>query len=484
MTGVERILGFIGSAAGWTGGGSWAKAVVKMARATVAAAGRAFIEDAECSGKIPFEKEHGREHGARVPKTIALPRVRPIELDFTPVEVAARLRHRPGMCFFDTALESPGRDQLSVLAAAPTEILQGRLGVDDDRLRRRLSLHAGDAPDCGIPAGFLGGWVDYDGAFCFGVYEHALVYSHRDAAWHEVGEGRTLLGESLTPQGFIQPAFVPEMTSERYIAMVRRAQEYIAAGDIYQVNLTHRFSSQWPGGGFGFYEALRHYSPAPYAGFLDLGGRQVLSSSPECFLKISGRMISTRPIKGTRPRRSDALADERSAFDLLTSPKEIAELVMITDLERNDLGQVCDFGTVSVRELLALERFEQVFHLVSTIEGRLRPGVDHLAALAACFPGGSITGAPKRRAREIIAELEVVPRGLYTGAIGWLGFNGESRFNIAIRTVIIEGGIAHFHVGAGIVADSEPAREWQETLDKAAGILLAAERFGAGANRA
>jgi para-aminobenzoate synthetase component I len=203
----------------------------------------------------------------------------------------------------------------------------------------------------------------------------------------------------------------------------------------------------------------------------------VLSSSPESFLKMSGRAVCTRPIKGTRPRRADATADEKSAYDLITSPKEIAELIMITDLERNDLGQVCEFGSVTVPELLTIERHEQVFHLVSTVEGRLRPDVDHLAALRACFPGGSITGAPKRRAREIIAELEPEPRGLYTGAIGWIGFNGESQFNIAIRTVVIEDGCAHFHVGAGIVADSKPEREWQETLDKAAGILLAAERM-------
>ena len=147
---------------------------------------------------------------------------------------------------------------------------------------------------------------------------------------------------------------------------------------------------------------------------------------------------------------------------------------MITDLERNDIGQVCEYGSVLVRELLKLERFEQVFHLVSTVEGRLAPGIDHVAALRACFPGGSITGAPKKRAREIIAELEPVPRGLYTGTLGWFGFNGESRFNIAIRTIVVEEGMAHFHVGAGIVADSVAEMEWQETLDKAAGILSAA----------
>ena len=153
-------------------------------------------------------------------------------------------------------------------------------------------------------------------------------------------------------------------------------------------------------------------------------------------------------------------------------------MIMITDLERSDIGAVCEFGSVSVKELLKLERFEQVFHLVSTIEGRLRPEINHVSALHACFPGGSITGAPKKRAREIIGELESGPRGNYTGAIGWFGFNGESHFNIAIRTAVLEEGRAHFQVGAGIVADSVPEKEWQETLDKAAGILLAAASLG------
>ena len=268
------------------------------------------------------------------------------------------------------------------------------------------------------------------------------------------------------------------MDRERFCDMVARALEYIAAGDIYQVNLAHKFTAGWQGDPFAFYEALRHYSPTAYSAFLDCDGRAILSSSPELFLKMSGRTIRTRPIKGTRPRRADLHSDEKSAYDLITSQKEIAELVMITDLERNDLGQVCDYGSVSVPELLKLERFEQVFHLVSTVDGHLRSNVDHVSALRACFPGGSITGTPKRRARQIIAELEPERRGLYTGAIGWFGFNGESQFNIAIRTAVADGGHVHFHVGAGIVADSIPEKEWQETLDKAAGILLAAERYG------
>jgi aminodeoxychorismate synthase component I len=257
--------------------------------------------------------------------------------------------------------------------------------------------------------------------------------------------------------------------------MVRRAKEYIAAGDIYQVNLSQKFRADWSGDALEFYGALRHCSPAPYAAFIEMEGRALLSSSPECFLRMSGRRIRTRPIKGTRPRLPDPQADERSALDLITSEKEIAELVMITDLERNDLGQVCEYGSVRATDLLKLERFEQVFHLVSTVDGRLRADVDHIAALRACFPGGSITGAPKKRAMEIIAELEPSPRGVYTGAMGWFGFNGESQFNIAIRTVVMEEGTAHFHVGAGIVADSDPEAEYEETLHKAAGIFSAAE---------
>jgi len=406
--------------------------------------------------------------------------VRPLQLDLSPVEVAARVRHRRGVVFFDSALEGARGAQLSVIAAEPVRLLRGNLEHDAGLLRESLAAHRAEAADFGVPAGFLAGVVDYDGTFCFGEYEHALIFRHADASWMQAGDGLGALASANSvspPAPPPWPRFTDEGSRAEYCAMVARAQDYIAAGDIYQVNLAHRFSAPWQGEAFAFYEALRHYSPAPYAAYLDLGGRTILSTSPECFLDLSGRAIRTRPIKGTRPRRAEHDADERSAFDLITSPKEVAELVMITDLERNDLGQVCDYGTVAARELLALERFEQVFHLVSTVEGRLREGIDHIAALHACFPGGSITGAPKKRAREIIAELERKPRGLYTGAIGWLGFNGESRFNIAIRTVVIEQGVAHFHVGAGIVADSIPENEWKETLDKAAGILLAAERL-------
>ncbi|MBU3665365.1 MAG: aminodeoxychorismate synthase component I [Chthoniobacterales bacterium] len=269
------------------------------------------------------------------------------------------------------------------------------------------------------------------------------------------------------------PDFRPGVTHEDWVRRVGVAKEYIAAGDIYQVNLTHTLGAPWTGDAGPLYPRLRATSPAPFSCFLRLGDTTVLSTSPECFLDIDGRHIVTRPIKGTRPRCSDQDADRAAARDLLRSPKERAELTMITDLERNDLGQVCDYGSVRVTALCALESFAQVHHLVSTVEGRLRPEVTALQALRACYPGGSITGAPKRRAREIISELEPSPRGIYTGAIGFFGFDGRAIFNIAIRTLVVRGGIATFGVGAGIVADSDPEAEYEETMHKAAGLFSA-----------
>jgi anthranilate/para-aminobenzoate synthase component I len=229
----------------------------------------------------------------------------------------------------------------------------------------------------------------------------------------------------------------------------------------------------------GFYGRLRECSPAPYAALMRGESGVVASSSPELFLRMEGREVMTRPIKGTRARHGDAEMDAAAARELAASAKERAELVMITDLERNDLGQVCEYGSVEARELLRLERYAQVHHLVSTVTGRLREDVDHVEALRACFPGGSVTGAPKKRAREIIAELEPAPRGVYTGAMGYMGYDGRSAFNIAIRTAVLEAeGRAHFHVGAGIVADSEPRLEWEETLWKARGMLKAARPPG------
>ena len=263
------------------------------------------------------------------------------------------------------------------------------------------------------------------------------------------------------------------LTRDNFLAAVDCAQRFIHAGDIYQVNLSQRLTAQSVFSGWEMFQKLSAVSPAPFSAYLDCGEFQIASSSPEQFFRMSGAHIITRPIKGTRPRDADATRDAQLAYELQTCAKELAELVMITDLLRNDLGKVCEYGSVQVPELAKLEKFAQVQHLVSTVEGRLRNNVTHFAAFASCFPGGSITGAPKFRAMEIIDELEPVSRGPYCGALGYLGFNRESQLNIAIRTAICAAGKIHFNVGAGIVADSNPAAEYAETLAKARGFLTA-----------
>ncbi len=268
-------------------------------------------------------------------------------------------------------------------------------------------------------------------------------------------------------------SFRSNMSKDEFTAKVRRVQEYINAGDIYQANLSHRLTAQTAAPGWDFFQRLCDVSPAPFAAFLDCGEFQICSSSPELFLRLNGPSVQTRPIKGTRPRAKDPTRDAQLTYELQTSGKDMAELVMITDLLRNDLGKVCEYGSVQVPELVRLERYPQVQHLVSTITGRLSPEQTHSSAFASCFPGGSVTGAPKIRAMEIIDELEPVTRGPYTGAIGYLGFNRESQLSIAIRTAICRPGEIHFHVGAGIVADSMAEAEYDETMAKASGFLAA-----------
>ncbi len=404
----------------------------------------------------------------------------PVRLDgLSPVEVAARLRHLDGLVFFDTAGNFPSgaTRPFSVIAASPVEILRGNCHQPADLETLRAALAEGPklTGDHGFPVGGLCGWIGYEGDFVFGNYQEMLVYNHHDQTWWETGN----LSENLrltSSSAEIGP-FTARMDRERFIDDVHRIKDWITRGHIYQVNLSQAFTASVSGNLFGLYETLREASPAPMAAYLHLDGREILSSSPESFLKISGRGIETRPIKGTRPRFADPDEDRRSAYELQTSAKEISELVMITDLLRNDLGQVCEFGSVEVAEMLRLESLAQVHHLVSTVTGTLRPDVDAIKAVTACFPGGSITGAPKKRAMEIIHELEQTPRGIYCGAIGWFGYNGESSFNIAIRTLVRKGDQLTYQVGAGIVADSDPEKEYEETLHKAAGIRLAVERF-------
>ncbi len=282
------------------------------------------------------------------------------------------------------------------------------------------------------------------------------------------------------PDSFRTP---PEsnFTREAYLAAVRRALEYIAAGDIFQVNLSQRFAARLGEvEGLDLYLRLKARSPAPFAAFLGWGDSAIVGASPESFYQVRGDHIITRPIKGTRPRGGSPGEDARLIGELTASAKDRAELTMIVDLERNDLGRVCRYGSVRVTEPLAVESFAQVHHLVATVEGRLRPGVGPIDVVRAVFPGGSITGAPKIRAMEIIDELEPTLRGPYTGAVGYFSRGGTSAFNIAIRTMLVERDVVSYQVGGGIVADSEPEAEYEETLHKGRGVREVIEGWGAG----
>ncbi|MHB8075280.1 aminodeoxychorismate synthase component I [Desulfosporosinus fructosivorans] len=260
----------------------------------------------------------------------------------------------------------------------------------------------------------------------------------------------------------------PSVSHTQYLIDLKRVIDYIYAGDIYQANLTQRFSMDWQGDNWDLYSQLHRHNPAPFAAFLPYSDFQILCSSPERFIRIlSNGRIETRPIKGTRPRGKSPEDDELQAFELQNSSKDRAELTMIIDLERNDLGRICEFGTVKVTDLIQLEKYPTVWHLASTITGQLKHGLKPSAILKAVFPGGSITGAPKIRAMEIIEEIELYKRGIYTGSIGYMGFDGTWDFNIVIRTILIKNKKAYIHVGGGIVADSIPESEYKETLDKA-----------------
>jgi para-aminobenzoate synthetase component 1 len=261
-------------------------------------------------------------------------------------------------------------------------------------------------------------------------------------------------------------------THQAYLQAVERVREYIIAGDIFQANLSQRFEAPLTEPAWALYRRLRVRNPAPFAAFLDLPGAAVLSASPERFLRVdaAGR-VETRPIKGTRPRGVGPEHDAALGQALTESPKDRAENLMIVDLMRNDLSRVCAPGSVRVAELFALEQYATVHHLVSTVIGQLAPGADALDLLRAAFPGGSITGAPKLRAMEIIAELESSRRGVYCGAIGYWSVTGELDTSIAIRTAVARAGRIYFNAGGGVVADSVPAEEYQETLDKARGLI-------------
>jgi para-aminobenzoate synthetase component 1 len=290
--------------------------------------------------------------------------------------------------------------------------------------------------------------------------------------------------ESRFNRSRIKRKIISNFSKENYLTAVERAKQYINAGDIYQVNLSQRFQTQIEASPYEIYKRLRKINPEPFSCYLKFDNKHVISSSPERFLSLQNtpdgtgkqsegmvRNIQTRPIKGTRPRGKDEVINKKMKKELLSSKKDDAELAMIVDLERNDLGRVCNYNTVKVIEKKALEEHPTVYHLVATVEGKLHSRYDAIDLLKATFPGGSITGAPKVRAMQIIDELEPTKRSVYTGAMGYLSFNGNIDFNIAIRTFLVKDDHIFFQVGGGIVADSNPEDEYQETLHKARALI-------------
>jgi para-aminobenzoate synthetase component 1 len=300
---------------------------------------------------------------------------------------------------------------------------------------------------------------------CLMAYDDVFVFDHQTQRWNSEpprGRGAPIRCRSGRSES--------NMTREQYVSGVETALRYIGAGDIYQVNLSQRFSHSFEGSPFALFSALRKINPSFYGAYLNCRDHAVISSSPELFLKKTGRMIETRPIKGTRPRGRNAEEDDVLKRELLASPKESAELTMVVDLERNDLGRICEYGSVEVAAHRYVDELPSLFHTISTVRGKLREDAGSVDILRATFPGGSISGCPKIRAIEIIDELEPTKRHVYTGSIGYFAPDGDFTLNIAIRTLTVSAGRLHYQVGSGIVADSDPEREYQETLDKAAAM--------------
>ncbi|MBK9161744.1 MAG: aminodeoxychorismate synthase component I [Nitrosomonadales bacterium] len=411
-------------------------------------------------------------------------------------------------------LDSGGMARYDILTAAPQRTLL--IGSDSPScdpfalIRNELGLHADPVDDVPFAGGALGYW-SYDLArrlmglpdlaqdaerlpdMAIGIYDWALVLdhqlrtarvvSHRHYAETEVLLPQILrrlqLGSALPDDDFhVQGEPVSNFTPDSYASAFAAVQDYLQAGDCYQINLAQRFSAQATGDALGAYLELRRLSPAPYAAFLDLPQVQILCASPEQFIQIRNGRVSTRPIKGTRPRDVEPLRDAQLAEELRHHPKDRAENLMIVDLLRNDLGKGCAPGSVRVPALFEVESYANVHHLVSTVEGDLAPGRDALDVLRDCFPGGSVTGAPKLRAMQIIERLEPHRRGIYCGVIGYVGFDGNMDSNIAIRTLVYSGGQVRCWAGGGIVADSQCTSEYQETLDKASAMLDLLRRHG------
>jgi para-aminobenzoate synthetase component 1 len=442
------------------------------------------------------------------------------ELPYHPdsASLFARIAHRPWAVYLDSGWPGSHYGRYDIFAAEPFITLSTRGGLTEIRENQSVNVTDGDpfvvlknvlkrfdAETTHLPfSGGAIGYFAYDLArrleslpvqaadaermpeMAVGIYDWAAVFDHHAGRAWLVGQGHDARTRQQWPELVrLLSSDVPvesgrfevkgqvrsNMDEARYAKAFDRIKRYIAEGDCYQVNLAQRFSVEAQGDPWAAYRKLRQFSPAPFSAFFNTPDAQILSASPERFLRVENGCVETKPIKGTRPRSTDPLQDKSHADALQASLKDRAENVMIVDLLRNDIGKNCAVGTVRADKLFELESFANVHHLVSTVTGTLAPHRDALGLLRGCFPGGSITGAPKLRAMEIIEELEPHRRGVYCGAIGYIGFDGNMDTNIAIRTAVYSNGIIRFWAGGGIVADSEVNKEYRETLDKASGML-------------
>jgi para-aminobenzoate synthetase component I len=327
----------------------------------------------------------------------------------------------------------------------------------------------------------------------FGFYDNALVVDHQDKRSYAVCYSpydsamiqrelirkiKVLVEKASMKRRFIVPEeqffeLKSNFTKHEYIKAIEKAKEYISAGDIFQVNISQRYEFKAATDHYYLYLKLREFNPAPFSAFMRFDELSIISSSPERFVMVDDKYIETRPIKGTRPRHYNGIIDDKLAAELLNSEKDMSEHVMIVDVKRNDLGKICENGSISVPDLMVLEKYKKVHHLVSTVKGRLRDGVKCSDIIEASFPGGSITGAPKIRAMEIIEELEPQRRNIYCGSLGYVSTNGRMDTNIAIRTMTAIKDRCYMQVGGGIVADSDPEAEYEETLHKGRALFEA-----------
>lgn len=444
--------------------------------------------------------------------------VREIKNPISPLALFRSIGSLPNSFFLDSALLRKGLSRYSFLGWKPFLVIKTKgneitlrdssgavqkQGNPFEELRHLLKAFQVEEMDTGIP--FIGGAVGYlaydlchfiehlpsstlnDIEFpemYFGFYDSVVAYDHSEKRCFLVGRNLDEVSKERTLRLLHKSSFGTAISKktkgrslkgnfskERYLESVRRAKEYISQGDIYQINLSQRFETEIDSTAQELYLRLRKISPAPFSSCICFDDKAIVSSSPERFLRLSSGRVQTRPIKGTRPRGHNPETDHSLMQELLHSPKDNAELTMIVDLERNDLGRVCNYGSIRVVEKKVLEAYPTVFHLVATVEGDLHPRYDPIDLLKATFPGGSVTGVPKIRAMEIIDELEPTRRSVYTGALGYIGFNGDMDLSIAIRTFLVRGSTVFFQVGGGIVADSDPEEEYNETMHKARALI-------------